>query len=183
MPPQIIRTRTDGIVVPPRSKKDIAANARAMRKFLKLEEQDYFPVSKVYETLGMMFDGADFQVLEEHEMGDDHGRTYPDSLLIEIRNDVYERACEGEARDRFTLCHELGHLMMHRGIALSRIDPTSPPKIYCNSEWQADTFASYLMMPPPLIGRYGTVEEVMNAFGVSFEAAYARRSEWKGKNV
>lgn len=183
MAPPMTRTRTEGTVVTPRSKKDIAANAQAMRQFLKLEKQDYFPVPAVYAMLGMMFEDADFEVYEEYEMGEDHGRTYPDQRRIVLRNDVYERACIGEARDRFTMCHELGHLMMHRGIALSRIDPASPPKIYCNSEWQADTFASYLMMPPDLICRYSTVQEVVDAFGVSFEAAHARRAEILGKNV
>jgi len=183
MPSPVTRTRTEGTAVPPRSKKDIVANAHAIRQFLKLEDQDFFPVSKVYEMLGMMFEGADFEVLEEHELGDDHGRTYPDQLLIVIRNDVYKRACSGEGRDRFTMCHELGHLVMHRGIALSRINPASPPKIYCNSEWQADMFASYLMMPPDLICRYESIAEIVSNFGVSFEAAFARRDELKGKNV
>jgi hypothetical protein len=183
MPPPTIKTRTEGTVVPPRSKKVIAANAHAMRQFLNLEKQDYFPVAAVYATLNMMFDGADFEVFEDYEMGEDHGRTYPDQLLIVLRNSVYERACGGEARDRFTMCHELGHLMMHRGIALSRVDPNLPPKIYCNSEWQADTFASYLMMPPDLVCRFRSVAEVVSAFGVSYEAAFARRSELIGKNV
>src|SRR5476649_746193 len=94
---------------------------------------------------------------------------------------VFTRERAGGARDRFTMCHELGHLMMHRGIALSRVDPNLPPKIYCNSEWQADTFASYLMMPPNLICKFLSVAEVMVAFGVSYEAAFARRSKLIGK--
>jgi len=95
MPPPTIKTRTEGTVVPPRSKKVIAANAQVMRQFLKLEKQDYFPVPAVYATLGMMFDGADFEVFEDDEMGEDHGRTYPDQLQIVLRNSVYERACGG----------------------------------------------------------------------------------------
>jgi Zn-dependent peptidase ImmA (M78 family) len=67
------------------------------------------------------------------------------------------------------MCHELGHLMMHRGVALSRIDPDAPPKIFCNSEWQADIFASYLLMPPELIGRFRNVAEVMDAFGAALK--------------
>ena len=170
-------TRTDGVIVPPRSKQNIAANAQVVRQFLQLENYAYFPVVDVYERLDLMFEGARFEVLEEAEMGDEHGRTYPDRGLIQIRNDVYERAADGEPRDRFTLCHELGHLMMHRGIALSRIDPTSPPKIYCNSEWQADIFASYLLIPPDLLESCASIPRVMAEFGVSFEAARARKNE------
>ncbi|MBV5337480.1 MAG: ImmA/IrrE family metallo-endopeptidase, partial [Deltaproteobacteria bacterium] len=90
----------------------------------------------------------------------------------------YEGACAGEGRDRFTMCHELGHLLMHRGVALSRIDPDNPPKIYRNSEWQADTFASYLMMPKDLIAD-SSYHRVTAEFGVSLEAAWARRDDMK----
>jgi hypothetical protein len=183
MVPPLRKPRTEGTVVRPRSKENIAANARAVRQFLKLEARPYFPVPEVYEALELLFDGARFEVWDEVDMGDDHGRTYPDRRLIRIRNDVYERACNGEARDRFTMCHELGHLVMHRGIALARIDPAQPPKIYCNSEWQADTFASYLMMPPELISGYESVSELVDVFGVSWEAAWVRRDELKTKNV
>jgi hypothetical protein len=176
---QNFKTRTDGIVVPARKKADIAANAELLRKFLDLEDRSYFPVVEVYEALDLLYPDAYFEVREEHEMGPDHGRTYPDRNVIHIRLDVYERAARGEGRDRFTMCHELGHLMMHRGVALSRIDPRSPPKIYMNSEWQADTFASYLMMPTALLAKSSGVNKAMAEFGVSFEAAWARREGMK----
>ena len=173
------RTRTDGIVVPARSKENIATNAAVLRRILKLTGKPYFPVVDVYEFLGLIFDGASFEVREVHEMGEDHGRTFPDKKVIYIREDIYERACEGQARDRFTMCHELGHLMMHRGVALSRIDPLKPPKIYRNSEWQADTFASHLLLPNDLLGSYQSIMDVMNDFGVSLEAAQARLADMK----
>ncbi len=173
------KTRTEGIVVPARSKDNIAGNAALMRSFLQLEKKPYFPVVDVYEALDLMYEDARFEVREMHEMGEDHGRTYPDKNVIYIREDVYERAYAGEPRDRFTMCHELGHLMMHRGVALSRIDPRQPPKIYRNSEWQADTFASYLMMPKDLVANYSTWISVAADFGVSNEAAFVRRGELK----
>jgi len=173
------KTRTDGIVVPARSKENIAGHAGLMRQFLQLENRSYFPVVDVYEALDLMYEGARFEVREFHEMGDDHGRTYPDRNVIYIREDVYDRAAAGEARDRFTMCHELGHLMMHRGVALSRIDPRQPPKIYRNSEWQADTFASYLLMPRSLVANCSSLSSVAADFGVSHEAASVRRGELK----
>lgn len=176
---QNFRTRTDGIVVPARKKTDIAANADLLRSVLGLEHRPYFPVVEVYEALDLLYPDARFEVWEMHEMGADHGRTYPDRNLILIREDVYERAARGEGRDRFTMCHELGHLMMHRGVALSRIDPRNPPPIYRNSEWQADTFASYLMMPTTLLAKSNSTGQTMSEFGVSFEAAWARRDGMK----
>jgi hypothetical protein len=173
------KTRIDGIVVPARSRDNIASNAALLRQILNLTNKPYFPVVDVYEFLDLLFDGASFEVREVREMGEDHGRTFPDKKVIYIREDIYERAYQGQARDRFTMCHELGHLMMHRGVALSRIDPLKPPKIYCNSEWQADTFASHLLLPRNLLINYNSVLDVMTAFGVSFEAAQARLADMK----
>lgn len=173
------KTRKDGIVVPARSKANIAENAMVLRRVLGLESLQRFPVVEVYEGLDLIIPGARFEVREEWESGEDHGRTYSDRNLIFIREDVYIRACNDEARDRFTMCHELGHLLMHRNVALSRIDPRNPPKIFRNSEWQADTFASHLMMPAHLLRQHSTVNSVMASFGVSQEAAWARRDELK----
>ena len=171
-------TRVDGIVVPPLSTDKIAAEAEAVRAFLGLSDRHYFPVMKVYELLNELVPGSDFQVLEAHEMGSDHGRTYSDTGMILIRNDVYARANAGAGRDRFTMCHELGHLILHRNLALSRIDPARPPKVYCNSEWQADKFASFLLMPRSLVGQT-SIKEAQGLFGVTFDAARARSNEMK----
>ncbi|MBV5337481.1 MAG: Zn peptidase, partial [Deltaproteobacteria bacterium] len=60
----------------------IAENAALLRKVLGLENKPYFPVVEIYEALDLLYDGARFEVLEMHEMGGDHGRTYPDRNLI-----------------------------------------------------------------------------------------------------
>jgi hypothetical protein len=170
-------TRIDGTVVPARSKADIAVMANLVRESFGVDKRPFFPVMEVYELLDLLYENASFESLETHEMGEDHGRTYPDRNLIHLRRDVYDGAGEHHPRDRFTMCHELGHLILHRNVALSRIDPLKPPKIFRNSEWQADTFASHLLMPQGLLERYTTVESVMEAFGVSSQAAAARLSK------
>lgn len=170
-------TRTEGIVVPARSKADIAGLAGALRRVFRLSEEPYFPVVEIYDYLDLIIEGASYEILTAEEMGDDHGRTYPEKNLIHIREDVFDGAYDKKPRDRFTLCHELGHLLMHRGVALSRVNPMAPPKIYRNSEWQADTFASHLMMPKALLAKYSDVGAVTADFCVSYEAANARRED------
>lgn len=81
-----------------------------------------------------------------------------------------------EGRYRFTIAHELGHWELHRHLfeeipgqgVLFQED--SPPSIVCRSkskkdpmEWQADTFAGYLLMPKEMVFEmwesiYGTRE-------------------------
>lgn len=66
-------------------------------------------------------------------------------------------------RYRFTLAHEIGHWQLHRHLFESDPNQTTlfemapEPSIVCRSstkepmEWQADVFASYLLMPTHLI--------------------------------
>lgn len=166
-------SRNSGVLVPPMTKQSIADIASTIRQGLGLT-QPYFPVVYIYELLHLIVEDAYFEVRAIHEMGDDHGRTYPDRSVIWIREDVYEAASNGRPRDRFTMCHELGHLVLHKGVSFSRIDPSNPPKIYMNSEWQADIFASHLLMPEELIADDATAYNLMTNFGVSYEAANAR---------
>lgn len=173
--------RKEGLVVPPMREAVIAGMARWVRAICGLEEVRYFPVDRAYEILGEFVETgeAEFEVLEDHLLGDDDARTYPDRGVIQLRQSVYDGASAGKARPRFTMSHELGHLVMHRNVAFNRVNPESPPKIYQNSEWQADAFASHLLMPYELVRCYFDVEAVMRDFGVSFTAASARLTKVK----
>lgn len=167
--------RKDGFIVPPLSAKAIALAAGAVRKGLGLQAVKHLPIVTVYEALGFIHEHGKFQVLEDHEMGPDDGRTYPDAGLILLRQTVYDSAANGDGRSRFTMCHELGHLVLHRGAgALARVNPNAPHRIYQNSEWQADVFASFLMMPTELLESYWSVQQVVSDFGVSQAAAVTR---------
>ncbi len=171
-------SRKSGVQVPPLSTTHIAHVANTLRNLL-VPDQKYFPIVKIYEILDSILAGAHFEIRGKVEMGDDHGRTYPDRGAIWIREDVYEGARKDNPRDRFTMCHELGHLILHRGISFARVDPENPPKIFMNSEWQADVFASHLLMPAallPLPGQttFSTIGDVAREFGVSYEAARVR---------
>ncbi|MFD1260638.1 ImmA/IrrE family metallo-endopeptidase [Entomomonas asaccharolytica] len=115
-----------------------------------------------------------FDIRDCMEMGDYHGRTGKN--FIHLREDVYDGACFGNGRDRFTAAHELGHYIFHRDYIglLHRQICTSETKSYCNSEWQANTFASELLMPACLFERCRCIEEVQEYLGVTYSAAIAR---------
>jgi hypothetical protein len=169
-----VTTRKEGVVVPPMSEALIARSAAALRKLVQLEGVRRFPVLQLYEMLWAIDPAARFEVVEDHLMGDDDARTYPERALILLRQSVYDGAARGEGRARFTMCHELGHLCMHCGGSFSRIKPSAPPKIFQNSEWQADVFAAHLMMPSSLMRDYSDPMSVMADFGVSYAAAETR---------
>jgi Zn-dependent peptidase ImmA (M78 family) len=95
---------------------------------------------------------------------------------MQIRTDIYDAARNGDLRAQFTLAHELGHLILHTGIdkyasfARSGVDH----KIYEDSEWQADTFASEFLMPFDEAIKCKSANEIFNRFGVSITAAEVR---------
>ncbi len=81
-------------------------------------------------------------------------------------------------RYRFTLSHELGHWCLHRDFLLARsaqlslFDATNEPSVICRAgdtapeEWQANTFASYLLMPEQMI--FDAWEELHGNFSPVF---------------
>ena len=162
-----------GITVPPRSKNDIYQIASNVRSVFGLTNP-YVPIESIYEILPDVLEGFNFEVVPEAKLGVEHGRTYPNRCLIWMREDVYDNACNGSGRDRFTMAHELGHLFMHRNIQFSRNQSLEPPKIYMDSEWQADTFASAFLIDDKYLHQCLTIQEVVSTFGVSYSAAKCR---------
>jgi transcriptional regulator with XRE-family HTH domain len=137
-----------GLLVPPQSTKAIRAFADQVRSVFVDDEKIEFPIMDVLEfRLAAIFDGFYVDIRDAAYMGDLEGQMLPGENGVALREDVYDGAWAGNRRDRFTVCHELGHFLMHRSVTMARArDDTD--KIFCDSEWQADTFAGTLMMSP-----------------------------------
>lgn len=166
-----------GIVVAPLSKLAILNQAAKLRSCFKqlITPQGRLQIDSVYEVLPDLLPGFRFEVVDRHVLNDDHGRTYSNDMLIQLRRDVYDGMCCGEGRDRFTGAHELGHLFLHQSIPMARaMRHTREMPAYTDSEWQANTFASGLLIDPELLKLCRSVEEVANRFGVSTDAAKVR---------
>ena len=81
------------------------------------------------------------------------GLTLPTGEIL-LRESVYNGACYGNGRDRFTVAHELAHGVLHKEqIGFARpVDHNT--KIYCNAEWQANEFAGRLLLPDSCIKQH-----------------------------
>jgi Zn-dependent peptidase ImmA (M78 family) len=112
-------------------------------------------------------------VLEDWELPNEYARTYPEYSVIQVRESVYEGARSRNSRDRFTLAHEIGHLFLHRGV-VAYARSNSQHKPYEDSEWQADAFAAEFLMPYDEVMMLNSVEEIMERFNVSYQAASHR---------
>lgn len=100
---------------------------------------------------------------------------------------------ENEGRQRFTVAHEIGHVVMHFPFLLAQaaqpalFERVAGPVQDDRMEWQADYFAAALLMPRELLlERYGDAAragapidptQVADAFGVSRQAATIRLEE------
>jgi hypothetical protein len=162
---------------PPMSAATIEALTWQLRQILGWDERPFLPVTELVEFgIPLLTNGAyEYDVRALAEMGDDHGRVEFDEKLLVLREDVYDGVNENRGRDRFTACHEVGHVVLHDGRRLSRALPSGHPiKAYLDPEWQANRFAGALLMPKQMVLRFSTIEQVMREFGVTRDAATVR---------
>ena len=155
------------------SRKQIKAFTKYIRDLCGMTDCLYFPVLEFFENiLPNLIDDFTYEVVEYSEMPDKEGETTPSRNKIKIREDVYEKAVLGDGRSRFTILHEVGHLLMHDNdrVALCRKSANAPLKAYEDPEWQADAFAGELLMAEYLI-KDMSIKEIEICCGTSHAAA------------
>ena len=166
----------------PLSNLDIVLMTKQVRHFLKLGELTRIDIIKVLEfALPLVVPNFSYVIraIEDMDYPDKHAYCIPDKNIIVIREDIYERAVKGEGRDRFTIAHEIAHLLLHKNEAmiLTRVYNNETIKTFENPEWQADAFAGELLCPARAT-RTMTVQAAADFYGVSLDAA--RNQKKKG---
>lgn len=155
------------VSVQPLSLKAIRDIVKRFRDMFGLQDVLCFPIVPFIEwclpELGM-----DYEIVPVSEMKNAYGVTHTGKNVMQIREDTYVGAVSGNPRDRFTLCHELGHFLLHTPERVSFARGDVPA--YMNPEWQANAFAAELMAPYELI-RGMSIDEIMRDCGMSFTAA------------
>lgn len=135
--------------------------------------------------LPRIFDQFDWTAIEDETLGNDLARTWPDQMIMHISDFVYDGACMGDGTCNHILAHELGHLVLHRNVDPSFALAKETPKYDCifNSEWQADTFADYFLMPTADVkATCMSVEDIQKRYCVSKVAAERRYQKLFGSN-
>ena len=159
-------------IATPLGRRDLRKMAIIVRIMEECVEELYFDIVHFLDiTLPKLDPDFSFNVKPIEEMGECHGLTFPDRKEIQIREDVYNRACEGSGRDRMTMAHELFHLLQHEksNISYARTENGNIP-LYRDPEWQAEAFGGELLVPHHLI--HGMeVEDIIKKCGVSSKAA------------
>ena len=125
------------------------------------------------DVLSELFDDFSYEIVSDNELP---SNTHADIDIrtghIRIKESVYERACNGEGRDRMTIAHEIGHYftLCFCGFKLQRNFSRSKVQTYKDPEWQAKCFAGEFMISKRLTKSMSPFE-IVQACGVSFDAA------------
>lgn len=160
------------LAVPPLSLKQIRNAAKILRLMLGHQENGWIDIVADLEKL--QDHGYTVEICSRNELGEKHGETYPSLKKIKIREDVYDRACDGYGRDRLTIAHEIAHCFIHREdkVSFARTENVLP---YMDPEWQANAFAGEYLAPYSYLNDL-SVHEIANLYGISVQAASIQKN-------
>ena len=165
-------------MVEPHGRKSIRALATSFRRSLGEMDQLHFPIVKLLDFMTVHFPNFDYEIVEDDELPwNEHAQTDITTGHIRIKQTIYERACNGEGRDRMTIAHEIGHFFMlcFCGFTLTRTYDNAKIPSFKDPEWQAKCFAGEFMIPKDRVEGMA-VEEIVEKCGVSPEAASYQRN-------
>lgn len=166
-----------GYRVAPRTIVGIREHALAVRKTLLPKQSAFFRMAPFIEQLHEY--GIVYDVVDEDELPIGiEACCIPEHRLVTFSSDTYQKACEDDPRARFTVIHELGHILLAHTRPLNR-DNRRIIEAFEDSEWQANQFAAEFLMPLPHMAEKGhkTADELILAYQVSAPAAERRVSQ------
>lgn len=160
------------LIVAPMSKASIVKMVQNIKEIIGAKEDLFFPVTHFLENVLPIIDNEfKYEYVDKKEMPNGTYAFYnPKTNKMTIREDVYERACNGVGRDRFTIAHEIGHYFLHADEVVVARNEDSVYKAYTDPEWQANKFAAELLIPSDST-RYMSVQDIAEKCGVSLQAA------------
>ena len=150
--------------------------------------------------------GYSLEVVDDELVpGDEEAYTDFATGSVVFRSSTWDEVVEGKVRARFTAAHEIGHVVVHRKqmeararelleyTRAARLRTVKIPR-YSNPEWQANSFAGFLLVPPPALSvfcsdpangtnRHELEEEMAHTFGISLEAAHWRMETYTRKAI
>lgn len=170
-----------GTRVKQRSPNEIDFIAQKLRSFLGVDKDAMVCPIRIVEAL-QLSNACELEVTEDDELSKDvEAISYPDLKLIKVKNSVYNKACSGDARARFTIAHEIGHLVLHRDMGAFARGPAHTDYRE-DAEWQANMFAASFLADSRLLTTKMSVQEIATQCGLSLRAAEIRKSNFKRFN-
>lgn len=167
-------------IVEAKSRKALRGLANVLRDKLGLTGTLYMPIVELLDILPEIFKDFSYEIVDDAELPfNTHADTDVHTGHIRIKESVYERACNGEGRDRMTIAHEIGHFftLCFCGFKLHRNFRKQKVKNYEDPEWQAKCFAGKFMIPKCLVEEMNP-SQISEVCGVSLDAAEYQYKHW-----
>jgi Zn-dependent peptidase ImmA (M78 family) len=137
-----------------------------------------------FDKLKKLFPKLRFKVVPDSQMPHVEARAYPKQWLIKIREGMHEGLRRGDPRARWTLAHELGHILLQHPKRLPRQrlaeSVRSSNQLY---EKEANLFACGVLAPYDQANKCQTPAEIASTFQISFEAALIRWKELRQEEL
>lgn len=195
---------SSGIKVEPQSYASIEKSVRKVRAQLKMCPDEPIGGIKLFEKLDSLHVNnitLDYAVNELRTGVEAETRYDCDDnrILITLSPDTYNGLEAENPRDRFSLCHEIGHAFLHahylvklakfpESAAIFNRGQSNRHETFRDSEWQAEGFGAALLMPVEALARIYAQRRslepiiVQEQFGVSEAAAKARIKVFNSKS-
>jgi Zn-dependent peptidase ImmA (M78 family) len=182
----------EDFIVKRRSREEIERVAEALARRHGISG----PVTKVVEVLRSetrssfsLLSGWTIAELPIEQMPLDEGRADFTQKLLEFRQGVLSGAESGRHRDRMTVSHEMGHVLLdHKdGDVMHRVQQGNKKLGFGrqeeSAEWQARYFASAFLMSRGIVEQCSNATEISLQCRVSLQAAQIRFDEIKVRGV
>jgi Zn-dependent peptidase ImmA (M78 family) len=173
-------------IVRRRSREEIEAVAEALARrhgllgtVARIVEVLHAETSNVFSLLS----GWSIVELSDVKMSGDEGRADFSRKVLEFRQGVLANAERGSHRDRMTVAHEMGHVLLdHKhGDTMHRVQQGNKKLGFgsqeVSAEWQAKYFAPAFLMPRDVVRKCSNANEVSLQCRVSLQAAQIRFDE------
>jgi Zn-dependent peptidase ImmA (M78 family) len=152
---------------------EIASFARLLRKLLAIHDRSGTNLLEIFPLLQKAFPKLRLRIVANDMLSGGEARAYPTSWIIKIRQSVLDGLLRGDYGARWTLAHELGHvLLQHPGRPFRNRHAANDVV-----EREAHTFAAEFLAPAEYVKKYQSAEKIQTICQISLEAAQRRIDE------
>lgn len=169
----------------PKSHEQIKLIARDLRRRLGIDDKYAPDLAHLLNRLKELYPNFKLKIVNDSDLPRMEAKAYSAAFMLKIREGIMKALRSyGDSRSRFTVGHELGHLMLsHPGN-----QPRERPGEKVSSEnalleHEANLFASEFLIPSNLFDPTLSTNEISRLFQVSTDAAARRRSETQTTEV
>ena len=162
--------------------EEIEQRVRVLRREIDLLNQMRPDMMTVIQRLRTSFRHFAYQQIPDSEMPHAEAQWDARKGVLRIRESIIAAMQRGEPRARMTIANEIGHFALRHSGARSRsATQATAGRLLLEAkkeESEARRFAAMFLAPNYLLSSTDTVEDIVDRFGMSFEAAMIRKGEF-----